>query len=136
MYVDFRIMIVKKIVKYLTLLLCVVIATLGYVNDAECAVADRLPVEASTEFSTTYFDTTTHSGDISPASHICSPHTVQLTGAAKRTSNAHRHNFEYFASGKAINVCIENRIFKKSSTINTSFTKSEHRLFRLGKLII
>lgn len=127
---------VKKILKYLTLLLCVAIATLGYANNRESSAVNRLPAEASTEFSTAFIDSMAYSGDISPASHISSPHTVQLTGAAKRTSNAHRNNFEYIASGKAINVCIENYIFKKSATINTSFTKPEHKLIRLGKLII
>lgn len=129
-------MVVKKILKYLALLLCVAIATLGYANNTESSAVNRLPAEASTEFSTAFINSTAYSGDISPASHISSPHTVQLTGAAKRTSNAHRNNFEYIASGKAINVCIENHIFKKYSTINTSFTKSGHRLIRLGKLII
>ena len=130
-------MVVKSITKYLTLLLVVVITAIGYAHDRDsAAVVATLPAEASTELSTAFINSTAYSGDISPASHISSPHTVQLTGAAKRTSNAHRNNFEYIASGKAINVCIENHIFKKYSTINTSFTKSGHRLIRLGKLII
>ena len=136
MHSDKGIMIVKKIVTYLTILLSVVIAALGYANQAECAAAERLPAEATTEYSTAFIDSTASCGDISPVSHIATPHTVQLTGAAKRSSNAHRNNFEFIAAGKAINVCIENCLFRESATINTSFTKSEHRLIRLGKLII
>ena len=129
-------MVVKKIAKYLSLLLFVAIATLGYANDGENSVAERLPAEASTEFTTTFIDSTVHNGNISFSHHTSTPHTIQLQGATKRTSNAHKNNFEFIAAGKAINVCIENYIFKKSSTINTSFTKPEHKLIRLGKLII
>jgi hypothetical protein len=129
-------MVVKKIAKYLSLLLFVAIATLGYTNDGENSVAERPPAEASAEFSTTFIDSTTHNSDISLSRQISSPSVLHLQGAAKRTSNAHKNNFEFIAAGKAINVCIENHIFKKSSTINTSFTKPEHKLIRLGKLII
>ena len=129
-------MVVKKITKYLTLLLFVAITAIGYANNSERSAVETLPVEASTEFSTTFIDSTAHSGDISLSRHISTPSTVQLQSVAKRTNNAHKHNFEFIAAGKAINACIENYIFKKSSTINTSFTKPEHRLIRLGKLII
>lgn len=127
---------VKRIAKYLTLLLAIVVTAIGYANDGENTVAERLPAEASAEFSTTFIDSTTHISDISLSHQISSPSVLHLQGAARRTSNAHKNNFEYIASGKAINVCIENHIFKKSSTINTSFTKPEHKLIRLGKLII
>lgn len=127
---------VKRIAKYLTLLLAIVVTAIGYANDGENTVAERLPAEASAEFLTTFIDSTTHNSDISLSRQISSPSVLHLQGAAKRTSNAHKNNFEYIASGKAINVCIENHIFKKSSTINTSFTKPEHKLIRLGKLII
>lgn len=129
-------MVVKKIAKYLSLILFVAIATLGYTNDGENSVAERLPAEASAEFSTTFIDSTTHNSDISLSRQISSPSVLHLQGAVKRTSNAHKNNFEFIAAGKAINSCIENYIFKKSSTINTSFTKPEHKLIRLGKLII
>ena len=131
-----KIMFVKKIAKYLALLLFVVISAWGYDNNCENSVAERLPAEASTKLNTTFIDSTVHNGEISFSRHISSPQTIQLQGATKRTSNAHRNNFEFIAAGKAINSCIENYIFKKSSTINTSFTKAEHRLIRLGKLII
>lgn len=127
---------VKRIAKYLTLLLAIVVTVIGYANDGENTVAERLPAEASAEFLTTFIDSTTHNSDISLSRQISSPSVLHLQGVAKRTSNAHKNNFEYIASGKAINVCIENHIFKNSSTINTSFTKSEHKLIRLGKLII
>ncbi|MBR5822325.1 MAG: hypothetical protein IKY51_05730 [Alistipes sp.] len=127
---------VKRIAKYLTLLLAIVVTAIGYANDGENTVAERLPAEASAEFSTTFIDSTTHNSDISLSRQISSPSVLHLQGAAKRTSNAHKNNFEFIAAGKAINVCIENHIFKKSSTINTSFAKSEHKLIRLGKLII
>ena len=127
---------VKRIAKYLTLLLAIVVTAIGYANDGENTVAERLPAEASAEFSTTFIDSTTHNSDISLSPQISSPSVLHLHGAAKRTSNAHKNNFEFIAAGKAINVCIENHIFKKSSTINTSFTKPEHKLIRLGKLII
>lgn len=127
---------VKRIAKYLTLLLAIVVTAIGYANDGENTVAERLPAEASAEFSTTFIDSTTHNSDISLSRQISSPSVLHLQGAAKRTSNAHKNNFEFIAAGKAINVCIENHIFKKSSTINTSFTKPEHKLIRLGKLII
>ena len=130
------IMIVKKIAKYLTLLLLIVIATLSNANEAESATREMLLTEALTEFSTTSINAATDSGNIAATSYTVAPHTIQLTGTAKRTNNAHKHNFEFIAAGKAINACIENYIFKKSSTINTSFTKPEHRLIRLGKLII
>ena len=129
-------MLVKKIAKYLTLLLLVVIAILGNVNEAESATREPLPTEALTEFSTTSIDTTSDSGNITATSYTVTPHTIHLTGTAKRSNNAHRNNFEFIAAGKAINSHLENYIFKKSSTINTSFTKTEHRLIRLGKLII
>lgn len=129
-------MVVKKIAKYLTLLLFVAITAIGYASDAESSAVETLPVEASAEFSTTFIDSTTHNSDISLSRQISSPSVLHLQGAAKRTSNAHKNNFEFIAAGKAINVCIENHIFKKSSTINTSFTKSRHRLIRLGRLII
>ena len=127
---------VKRIAKYLTLLLAIVVTAIGYANDGEYTVAERLPAEASAEFSTTFIDSTTHNSDISLSRQISSPSVLHLQGAAKRTSNAHKNNFEFIAAGKAINVCIENHIFKKSSTINTSFAKPEHKLIRLGKLII
>lgn len=127
---------VKRIAKYLTLLLAIVVTAIGYANDGENTVAERLPAEASAEFSTTFIDSTTHNSDISLSRQISLPSVLHLQGAAKRTSNAHKNNFEFIAAGKAINVCIENHIFKKSSTINTSFTKPEHKLIRLGKLII
>lgn len=129
-------MVVKKIAKYLTLLLFVAITAIGYASDVESSAVETLPVEASAEFSTTFIDSTTHNSDISLSRQIFSPSVLHLQGAAKRTSNAHKNNFEFIAAGKAINVCIENHIFKKSSTINTSFTKSRHRLIRLGRLII
>lgn len=130
------IMIVKKIAKYLILLLLVVIATLSNINEAESTTREMLPTEALTEFSTTSIDTTSDSGNITATSYAVTPHTIHLTGTAKRSNNAHRNNFEFIAAGKAINSHLENYIFKKSSTINTSFTKAEHRLIRLGKLII
>ena len=130
------IMIVKRIAKYLTLLLLVVIATLSNANEAESMATNGQPTEVVTAFSTTSITPTTDSGNISSISHSVAPHTIQLTGTTKRTNNAHKHNFEFIATGKAINSSIENCIFKKSSTINTSFTKPEHRLIRLGKLII
>lgn len=129
-------MVVKKIAKYLTLLLLVVIAALGYAYDRESSGAETLPAQASTELTTTFIDSSVHNGNIAVSHHTSTPHTIQLQGATKRSSNAHKNNFEFIAAGKAINTCIENHIFKKSSTINTSFTKPEHRLIRLGKLII
>ena len=131
-----KIMLVKKIAKYLTLLLLVVIAALGYAYDRESLGAETLPTQASTELTTTFIDSSAHNGSIAVSHNTLTPHTIQLQGATKRTNNAHKNNFEYIAAGKAINVCIENYIFKKSATINTSFTKSGHRLIRLGKLII
>ena len=130
------IMIVKKIAKYLTLLLLIVIASLSNDNQTTSATHYDLPTQVVTEFSTTSINAATDSGNLTATSYSVAPHPIQLTGTAKRTTNAHKNNFEFIAAGKAINTCIENHIFKKSSTINTSFTKPEHRLIRLGKLII
>ena len=130
------IMIVKKIAKFLALLLLIVIATLSNDNQRASMTSNSLQAEVVTEFSTTTINPTAESGNISLISHSVAPHTIQLMGATKRTNNAHKHNFEFIATGKAINSHIENSLFKESLTINTSFTKSKHRLIRLGKLII
>lgn len=128
---------VKNITKYLTLLLAIVVTAVGYANDSETAVVETAHTEISSHtYSTDIIESSSPIGEISLSHQAYAPHTIQLQSPAKRTSNAHKNNFEFIAAGKAINSHIENYIFKNSSAINTSFTKPEHRLIRLGKLII
>lgn len=129
-------MFVKRIAKYLTLLLAIVVTSIGYANNSESSIVETQHSEIETVDTDCILESSTQSGEISLSHQAYAPHTVQLQSTAKRTNNAHKHNFEFIAAGKAINSHIENYIFKKSSTISTSFTKSEHRLIRLGKLII
>lgn len=110
------IMIVKKIAKYLILLLLVVIATLSNVNEAESTTREMLPTEALTEFSTTSIDTTSDSGNITAPSYTVTPHTVHLTGTAKRSNNAHRNNFEIL---RLRTLRMATRATRQASTIST-----------------
>jgi hypothetical protein len=127
---------VKRIAKYLTLLLAIVVTAIGYANDSKVTIAEVEHNDVAIEFCESFIESPMQSGEISLSHQVTAPHTIQIQGTAKRTSNAHKNNFEFIAAGRAINTCIENHIFKKSTTINTSFTKPEHRLIRLGKLII
>lgn len=130
-------MIVKRLAKYLTLLLAIVISVIGHTNNGEISVATAqsyskiLPTHTALTI-----EAAVPNGLISPLNEVSAPQTIQLQGTTKRPNNAHRSNFEFITAGRAINTHIGNYIFKKSSTITTSFTKPEHRLIRLGKLII
>lgn len=130
-------MVVKSITKYLTLLLFVVITAIGHAHDRDsAAVVATLPAEASTELSTAHIDYTAHNSDITLSRQVSSPSTIQLHSATKRTNNAHKNNFEFTKSGKCFSTCIGNYIHQYQLTTHLSFTKSNHRLIRLGKLII
>ena len=129
-------MVVKRIAKYITLLLSVVIAAIGYANGADSSVAETLPREVTTEFSTTYIDSTTHSCDITLSRQVSSPSTVQLHGTTKRTNNAHKNNFEFTKAGKHLNSCIGGFIHQHNLTLCESSAGSILRLIRLGRLII
>ena len=129
-------MIVKRIAKYLALLLAIVVTVIGYTNNSELSVATAQSSEILPTHTASTIEAAVPNGQISSINEVSAPQTIQLQGTTKRPNNAHRSNFEFIAAGRAINTRIENYIFKKSSTINTSFTKPEHRLIRLGKLII
>lgn len=129
-------MIVKRIAKYLALLLAIVVTVIGYTNNSELSVATAQSSEILPTHTASTIEAAVPNGQISHINEVSAPQTIQLQGTTKRPNNAHRSNFEFIAAGRAINTRIENYIFKKSSTINTSFTKPEHRLIRLGKLII
>lgn len=130
-------MVVKSITKYLTLLLFVVITAIGYAHDRDsAAVVATLPAKASTELSTAHIDYTAHNSDITLSRQVSSPSTIQLHSATKRTNNAHKNNFEFTKAGKFLNACIGGFIHQHDLTLHASFTKSNHRLIRLGKLII
>ena len=129
-------MVVKHIAKYITLLLAIVLTAVGYANDSKTSVVEIPQPEAATILCETFVESPMQGGEISISHQVSAPHTIELQGTAKRTNNAHKNNFEFIAAGRALNTRIENYIFKKSSTINTSFTKPEHRLIGLGKLII
>ena len=129
-------MIVKSIAKYLTLFLCVAIAVIGHVNDTDNSVVKTLPSKVSTELSITHIDSATHSSDITLSHQVSSPSTIQLQGAAKRTNNAHKNNFEFTKAGKHLNTCIGGYIHQHDLTFDSSSTRSILRLIRLGRLII
>lgn len=129
-------MVVKHIAKYITLLLAIVLTAVGYANDSKTSVVEIPQPEAATILCETFVESPMQGGEISTSHQVSAPHTIELQGTTKRPNNAHRSNFEFIAAGRALNTRIANHIFKKSSSINTSFTKPEHRLIRLGKLII
>lgn len=129
-------MVVKHIAKYITLLLAIILTAVGYANDSETSAVETPQQEAATMLCETFVEAPMQGGEISISHQVSTPHTIQLQGTAKRTNNAHKNNHEFIAASRALNTRIANHIFKKSSTINTSFTKSEHRLIRLGRLII
>ena len=129
-------MVVKHIAKYITLLLAIILTAVGYANDSETSAVETPQQEAATMLCETFVEAPMQGGEISISHQVSAPHTIQLQGTAKRTNNAHKNNHEFIAAGRALNTRIANHIFKKPSTINTSFTKSEHRLIRLGRLII
>lgn len=133
---DLIIMVVKSIAKYITLLLFVAISAIGYASNSETSVAKTEHSEVVTELSTTIIESAAQNVELSLSHQAPIPSTIQLHSATKRTSNAHKNNFEFTKSGKCFSTCIGGYIHQHQLSTRLSFTKSHHRLIGLGKLII
>ena len=134
---DVKYRVVKHLTRYTIPVILFVIAFISGASGLDLPTKESCNKFTSPEQEVVYLDSSTPQSSLNLPRQFSgvTPIHMQVT-ITKRSSNAHRHNFEFVKSGKIINAGIRNLIQKESLNICSSFTKPVHKLICLGKLII